>query len=641
MAITGNWYNTISNKWVFGFFESFAIYDNKIWKYENLTFSNYKGSAVLRNGKLLLKLNISKIGDSVLKIAEANSTPINYRLVGNKLPSHNTKDVTTFKDTHFQISENATITGYVHGKSSVKQFSIGYMDLIKGDYKMLYADIDSAGRFSITIPLLNTSEVMLECDTLRRIDVIEPGEDLFFFYDLRHQQPLVMGTNDRLHNELSNYQPYEEGFLEDENLELKYKKLQGLEYLNAKRSQLARANLKFENYLRFNPFASTKFKHFIQNYNKSRIGMELMQKQFNFTNRQIEQLPEEYLLYVRDSLFKSSYKPSSISGEFFFLRKNYLDYTEQKDSSITIQNSFLLSHLIENNIISVPENNREIVRRVWERDSLLIIDPVKAAQLTKSITISELNIVNNLEAKYSQQVNESAGLLAGITLLDHKLRSLKQEIVDEDTRRLLVGQAIYAYFESNKTPLPSSLLKKFSASLRSSAITSILSEYQSYLIKMPEGDFNYQQSLINTNHLRGAKNADSLLHDLVAPYLGKVIYIDFWGSWCEPCLRELAFVKNIKQNPEFEEVIFIYFASRSPENDWKTVIQEFKLSGRNMVHYRLPDSQQKLLETRLSVAAFPSYVLIDKKGNVSTLEAPRPSNKEQLIKAIKGLQNRN
>ncbi|RZL15118.1 MAG: TlpA family protein disulfide reductase [Pedobacter sp.] len=179
--------------------------------------------------------------------------------------------------------------------------------------------------------------------------------------------------------------------------------------------------------------------------------------------------------------------------------------------------------------------------------------------------------------------------------------------------------------------------KKFAALLRgigSPAMEESLIKYQDHLLKIPGEDFAYIENLKNTNHLKGAKDADSLFNALLLPYKGKVVYIDFWGTWCGPCRDEMKYVGAAKDALKDKEVIFMYFANNSPEVTWKSMIKDMKLTGSNVVHYKLPDLQQNLLEQRLSIKGFPTYMLVDKDGKLVSTAAPRPSNPVELVKAV-------
>ena len=83
----------------------------------------------------------------------------------------------------------------------------------------------------------------------------------------------------------------------------------------------------------------------------------------------------------------------------------------------------------------------------------------------------------------------------------------------------------------------------------------------------------------------------------------------------------------------------MYFANNSPEASWKNIIKENHLTGEHVVHYRLPNAQQSMLERRLSIRAFPTYILMDKEGNVVNMSAPRPEQKGELVKEITKLLN--
>lgn len=162
-------------------------------------------------------------------------------------------------------------------------------------------------------------------------------------------------------------------------------------------------------------------------------------------------------------------------------------------------------------------------------------------------------------------------------------------------------------------------------------------ELQEQYQKLVRQSIRYPQSLVNTDHLNTIKDADSLWSALLAPYRGKVILLDFWGTWCEPCKDMLGRLAPLKHDFENQEVIFMYFAYASSEESWKNVIKEFDLSGENIVHYNLPPEQQNLILNRMEIHSFPTYLLIDQKGKVTTVKIPYPVEVKSLKEAIKRL----
>ena len=80
-----------------------------------------------------------------------------------------------------------------------------------------------------------------------------------------------------------------------------------------------------------------------------------------------------------------------------------------------------------------------------------------------------------------------------------------------------------------------------------------------------------------------------------------------------------------------KEVVFLYLANRSPEESWKNIIKEYGLAGEQVVHYNLPNKLQDPLEKYLQVKHYPTYLLIDRNGEIVDREPPRPSSENQLV----------
>ena len=83
-------------------------------------------------------------------------------------------------------------------------------------------------------------------------------------------------------------------------------------------------------------------------------------------------------------------------------------------------------------------------------------------------------------------------------------------------------------------------------------------------------------------------------------------------------------------------MIFLYLANRSPEETWKNIIKEYNVTGDNVVHYNLPEAQQKAIENFLKVDAFPTYKLIDKEGNILDVNA-NPTHTDAFAKLVKSI----
>ena len=132
-----------------------------------------------------------------------------------------------------------------------------------------------------------------------------------------------------------------------------------------------------------------------------------------------------------------------------------------------------------------------------------------------------------------------------------------------------------------------------------------------------------------------SQHSDSLFNEILRKNRGKVIYIDFWGTWCSSCLVEFSYVEKLHKNFNDKDVAFIYLCCKSKQIACENVIHKYQLRGQ---HYLLNQLQYESFEKQFQIAGLPHYVLIDKSGRVYDKDASRPSE-EQTLKMIKDLIN--
>lgn len=112
---------------------------------------------------------------------------------------------------------------------------------------------------------------------------------------------------------------------------------------------------------------------------------------------------------------------------------------------------------------------------------------------------------------------------------------------------------------------------------------------------------------------------------------GKVVYLDFWGTWCKPCLAEMPASRHLKEQFVGRDVVFVYIAVNDAEQKWQRVLAEAQLASPASVHLRVRDNQVAEL---YDVRAFPSYYLIGRDGRLLLSHAPRPSAAKEAAAAI-------
>jgi thiol-disulfide isomerase/thioredoxin len=102
------------------------------------------------------------------------------------------------------------------------------------------------------------------------------------------------------------------------------------------------------------------------------------------------------------------------------------------------------------------------------------------------------------------------------------------------------------------------------------------------------------------------------------------IYIDFWASWCGPCLREMPSSMELVDKYK-GRIAFVYLSLDDDIEAWRKALKKYNLEKPFLAnHFRIGSNADaaKLFE----VNEIPRYILIDKQGNFVNLKARRPSD---------------
>jgi len=116
----------------------------------------------------------------------------------------------------------------------------------------------------------------------------------------------------------------------------------------------------------------------------------------------------------------------------------------------------------------------------------------------------------------------------------------------------------------------------------------------------------------------------------------KVIYVDIWVAPCSPCIAEFQHLPELKSRYKNEDVVFLYLArsyGMFRMSKWEKEMHKYNLEG---YHIWMTEELKDTIISELTGIdrGYPKFILVDKKGSVAYLNAPRPSSGEELYQHI-------
>ena len=629
------WRNESTGDWMIGITPNHVIYKNKVWDIVSQTEKKDAYTLTINDGTII-KVGKMKKGQRIITIGKekpATCSPI----VTAALPDYPTKDMRKgFVDNGYRTNDSVTIIGWMKDMPQQawergKEFSVGIENIFRDKEESSYAKMDSLGRFTLKMPILNSSQVFLDWGRTSKSTLLEPGKTYFLLYDFMAGQMLWMGDDVRVQNELLAH-PHD--WNEDRIADKEEGKVTAMQFKVRTDASRAASMTKLQNCLTQHPNLSQRYIDYLTGYYLTDQGESMMQARYSIPGYD---LPKEYMDYVGNELWKKACKPYTLYRDFSTFIRDYLNHlrdTQQGDWGILFRNTAL--RLEQQGVVTLTDKEREALNHYiimhnqleagvkndisqQERDSLI-------NAFNSSETVTTLNALIKRLGKPLQDEMNLAGYRQTMAVLD----SIG---CDRTLRDISLARQFCRAINESREPLPDVAVNMMEQEVQLPSAKAAVMALQNKYLEIQQRDITKSGILKSNNDVANMSDGEQILRKLTEPYRGRLVLLDIWGTWCGPCKAALSHSQEEYERLKDYNLVYLYLANRSPEDGWKNVIKEYNVTGENVVHYNLPADQQSAVEHFLQVHSWPTYKLIDRDGKVLDVNAD-PRNLEGLAKLL-------
>ena len=631
------WRNENTGDWDIGFFEKFAVYDCKFWNYESINGKGDKYEIKLRNDEdlLVIKVDQEKNGKRNIQIGQNKPQPYS-NITGQYIPYYPQTDVDTeLIDNGYSRIDTVTIVGWLkdmpESERAAGLFEIYQNNIYQNGQTAVYGEIDSIGRFTIKVPVINTHELLLRHGSTSISTVFEAGETYFLLHDFKNGQEMFMGKNSMLQNMYLTHQELFGRIAPTMNGSPWHDPYSSYDEFY-KDSEIFWGKLEndLDSIIYEHPTLSPKYINYIRHF-WDMIKAERLAQASNYLPD--HKLPKAALDEIVEKYWKHLPRPyTAYCGQIFALRISLLQ-------QFMAQNGFDPNYIAFQSIakdgnLDISASQRETIEKYismidefrQKTEGLSAQDEIqKVAQALQTEHQSVMQEMQSLmkDEKLQKMISEKSFIIQ----LDYATHILDSIGSDRDMKDFFVGLDATAMISGSNHSLSPAMMEMVEQRITLPVVKDGVREMNQKYLNIESKN---QQSVQSTGMSRG----ESLFHELVEPYKGKIILVDFWGTWCVPCLQALSKSQEEYQRLSPYDIVYMYFANKSPEPKWKDVIEQYQLKGDNVVHFNLKQEDENAIEQYFQVNAFPSYFLIDQEGRLLPykVDARKLDALEELIK---------
>ncbi len=121
------------------------------------------------------------------------------------------------------------------------------------------------------------------------------------------------------------------------------------------------------------------------------------------------------------------------------------------------------------------------------------------------------------------------------------------------------------------------------------------------------------------------------VEEALSDYRGRVVLLDFWATWCKPCIAALPTLRELAADLPAERFVLL---AVSVDAELETAVEFMKEEPMPWANWHVGMTSE--LTSVLDVSAFPTYILIDEQGRILARTSGLPDDFLALIEETVG-----
>ena len=535
--------------------------------------------------------------------------------IKSELAKAKRKTLMNFKAGEFFAPDTARLIGYIKGYSPQAGFSTGMIyignDITNEDYPVV-VQIHEDGRFEGAIPINYPIYSAVSFNDERIDFYIQPGQTLAMLLNLEDLRKNIRfrGTTGIINNELTAFYAQLPD-LPDQKIYNEKNDKTPEEFKSFLDSCLADYSQTYHRLLETEKLSEAS-KTILQNNYQIAYATYLFEYETDYMRN--NQMPLEFYNFLQDIPMNNEEMLSTKNFSTFINRLEYCQPVSIDIHTIILQKS-------------IPsKSDVEIPKRPEDKTDLLVQDTIILVFASQETKEKKLEVWKNVVTKFNQMNKQDYEEYIKKKYADFIKKLTPEEIPLEEWR---LKDSIYANVLKLKPGIVFDVTKvrsldyMFSERLKNNkeaawntltALTSNIPE--SFLRSEADRLFlkNFPEEQRAAYELPDTYEA-KIFKDLITPFKGKFLVVDFWATTCGPCVYAIKEHKTLReQYKDSPDVDFIFITSEdeSPLASYNNFVKEQELKNT----YRINAGQHLYLHQLFRFIGIPHYVLVDKEGKI-------------------------